>query len=139
VKWGDPTFISIPGLSHRTVLKREEFEGLNAWLAAYRGNFFVFPDCIILYGLQGRISPQPWLYFSPGHSFLKSELPAVDARVVKSLKANHVGVVVLEGDSWIQSNELLNEMPQLRAWIYRDFEKVRTFGMFEVWELRSGE
>jgi hypothetical protein len=92
----------------------------------------------MLYGLHHRVSPQPWLYFSPGHSFLRSEFPDVDAAVVRSLRRNNVEVVVLEKHCWLGNQDLLlSQMPQLRAWIQQNFTKATEFGIFEVWTSRT--
>ena len=127
VKWGEPTNFGL-----ESTLSQHDFEALNAWLAATKANFFVFPDSTILYGLQGRVSPQPWLYFSPGHSFLKEELPKVDEVVVDALRRNNVRVIILERDSWVGNQSLWKQMPTLEAWIVNDFEKVRQFGLYDV-------
>jgi 4-amino-4-deoxy-L-arabinose transferase-like glycosyltransferase len=127
VLWGEPT-----RYGERSTIDRRDFEALNAWLAETQANFFVFPDSTMLYGLQGRVSPQPWLYFSPGHSFLIEDLPKVDAAVVDALQKNNVRVIVLEKDSWVLNHNLWKQMPKLRAWIESDFEKVRDFGIYEV-------
>jgi len=127
VVWGEPTRYGV-----RSIIDRHDFEALNAWLAETQSNFFVFPDSTILYGLQKRISPQPWLYFSPGHSFLIEELPEVDAAVVAALERNNVRAIVLEKDSWVLNHNLWRQMPKLKAWIEEDFEKVQDFGIYEV-------
>jgi Dolichyl-phosphate-mannose-protein mannosyltransferase len=127
VVWGEPTHYGA-----QSIIDRRDFEAVNAWLAETQANFFVFPDSTMLYGLQRRVSPQPWLYFSPGHSFLKKELPQVDAAVVDSLKKNNVRAIVLEKDSWVGNQNLWKQMPKLKAWIEGDFEKVKDFGIYEV-------
>jgi hypothetical protein len=131
VVWGEPTHYGVNSL-----IDRKDFESINAWLAETPSNFFVFPDSTILYGLQGRVSPQPWLYFSPGHSFLPEELPEVDAAVVDALKRNNVRVIVLEKDSWVRNHNLWKYMPRLKEWIEGDFEKTKEFGIYEVRMLR---
>jgi len=127
VLWGEPT-----RYGERSIIEGRDFEALNIWLAHTQANFFVFPDSTMLYGLQGRVSPQPWLYFSPGHSFLIEDLPKVDAAVVDSLQKNNVRVIVLEKDSWVLNHNLWKQMPKLKAWIETDFEKVKDFGIYEV-------
>lgn len=134
VRWGEPTLANTT--ARRPTLGRREFEDLNAWLAAADANFFVFPDATMLYGIHGRISPQPWLYFSAGHSFLGKDLPKVDAAVVDALRRNGVRIVILERQSWLGNDRLLKYMPALQGWIHDEFEKVREFGIFEVWQAR---
>jgi len=137
MKWAEPTMISSGVVAHRTELSREDFEALNAWLSTTDSNFFVFKDSIILYGLHHRVSPQPWLYFSPGHSFLQEELPRVDAVVVESLHRNNIQVIVLEKESWLEDGDLWMKMPRLRSWIMDDFEYVKEFGIYQVFRRRS--
>ena len=127
VVWGEPTHHG-----ERTTIAQQDFEALNAWLSETQANFFVFPDSTMLYGVQGRVSPQPWLYFSPGHSFLIEDLPKVDAAVLDSLQKNNVQAIVLEKDSWVLNHNLWKQMPKLKAWIEGDFEKVKDFGIYEV-------
>ena len=127
VVWGEPTHHG-----ERTTIEHQDFEALNAWLSETQANFFVFPDSTMLYGVQGRVSPQPWLYFSPGHSFLIEDLPKVDAAVLDSLQKNNVQAIVLEKDSWVLNHNLWKQMPKLKAWIEGDFEKVKDFGIYEV-------
>src|SRR5262249_17527729 len=99
ITWGEPTIVGFKSKLHPTALARHDFETLNTWLNAANTNFFVFKDSTVLYGLQHRISPQPWLYFSPGHGFLWGELPRVDAAVVESLLRNDVQVIVMEKET----------------------------------------
>jgi hypothetical protein len=127
VLWGEPT-----PYGELTTIDWRDFEALNAWLTETQSNFFVFPDSTMLYGLHGRISPQPWLYFSPGHSFLIEDLHKVDAAVLESLQKNNVRAIVLEKDSWVLNHNLWKEMPKLKAWIEGDFEKVKDFGIYDV-------
>jgi len=127
VLWGEPT-----RYGERSTIEGTDFEALNAFLAETRANFFVFPDSTMLYALQGRVSPQPWLYFSPGHSFLIEDLPKVDSAVVEALQKNNVRVIVLEKDSWVLNHNLWKQMPKLKTWIEGDFERVKDFGIYEV-------
>jgi len=127
VVWGEPTHHG-----ERTTIAQQDIVALNAWLSETQANFFVFPDSTMLYGVQGRVSPQPWLYFSPGHSFLIEDLPKVDAAVLDSLQKNNVQAIVLEKDSWVLNHNLWKQMPKLKAWIEADFEKVKDFGIYEV-------
>ncbi|HEX4998815.1 MAG TPA: glycosyltransferase family 39 protein [Terriglobia bacterium] len=137
VWWGKPTPIARPEW-RKVDLSRNDFEGLNAWLTATDANFFVFKDATMLYGLHQRISPQPWLYFSPGHGFRKDELARVDAEVVASLRRNHVEVIIVENETWVDVG-LLEKMPKLAAFIADDFKKVREFGAFDAYQIRPSD
>jgi hypothetical protein len=133
--WGDPTLVG-SDRSLKTKLTRQDFENVNAWLAKANTNFFVFPDSTLLYGLHRKVSPQPWLLILQGHSFPLSDLPEVDATVLRSLRKNKVDVIILEKNSFLGNHELLQAMPQLRAWIHDDFEKAAEFGIYEIWAQR---
>ena len=133
VVWGEPTH-----LTKATVLKREDLESLYAWLAERDVNFFIFSDSTILYGLLGRLSPQPLLYFQLGHSFDERDAPRLDVTIRESLERNEVRVVILEGDSFLESHLLLRHFPRVGAWIRDEFSRSTEFGLYEVWE-RSGD
>jgi hypothetical protein len=131
--WGDPTLVEF---DLKTRLSRQDFENVNAWLAKANTNFFVFPDSTMLYGLHRKVSPQPWLLMLPDHSFRLSDLPEVDATVLRSLQKNKVDVVILEKNSFLGSHKILQAMPQLRTWIHDNFEKATEFGIYEIWTQR---
>jgi hypothetical protein len=135
LQWGEPTPISYNNAS--AVVHARDFEALNQWLEAGNANFFVFPDTTILYGLHGRVSPQRWAFLIPDHSFFRSELPEVDAEVVRSLRKNDVRMIVLEKETWSHTHELLAEMTQLRGFIDTEFEKVAEFGIYEAWQIKT--
>ena len=99
----------------------------------------MFGDSTMLYGLHGRPSPQPWLYFLDGHSYLDSDLPYVDRIVVASLSHQAIRTVIVEKISWAgnQDVEWLPHMPRLQEWITNNFAKRKEFGIYEVWVLKS--
>jgi 4-amino-4-deoxy-L-arabinose transferase-like glycosyltransferase len=133
LKWGEPTPATF---ANTAFISAKEFTELNIWLSKANTNFFVFPDSTILYGLQRRVSPQPWVFFLEGHSFLYGELPRVDAIVVESLRKNKVGVVILEREAFLGNQKLFDNMPKFRSLVREEFEKVQQFGIYEVWRLR---
>jgi hypothetical protein len=139
LKWADFEFPAGPlDRGSSQWLRENDFTALNDWLERNPGNIFVFPDATILYGLHRRPSPQPWLYFQEGHSFLRSDLPIVDETVVQSLRRNGIRAVILEKVAW-NSDHLLERMPKLKAWINDNFTKETEFGIFEVWKEKSGQ
>jgi hypothetical protein len=131
VLWGAPTF-----LNDTSRVTRQDFDELNAWLARSERNFFVFSSSTLLYGLQQRISPQPWVLLTPDHSFLSADFARVSAVIVNSLRKNHVTAVVLEGPLFENDPILLN-MSSLRDWIQQDFRMEQQFGGYQVWTLRT--
>ena len=131
VLWGAPTF-----LNDTSRVTRQDFDDLNAWLARSERNFFVFSSSTLLYGLQQRISPQPWVLLTPDHSFLSADFARVSAVIVNSLRKNHVTAVVLEGPLFENDPILLN-MSSLHDWIQQDFRMEQQFGGYQVWTLRT--
>ena len=102
-------------------------------------DFFVFGDATILYGLHRKMSPQPWLYFLDGHSYLNSDLPLVDEVVTTALRRHGIRTVVIEKISYAggQDAAWLIHMPKLNAWIHGNFDKNREFGIYEVWTAKK--
>jgi hypothetical protein len=112
---------------------------VNAWLTQHGGNFFVFGDATMLYGLHRRPSPQPWLYLLDGHSYLHPDSPQVDQIVTASLKRGAIQTVILEEVSWGggQDVDWLPRLPKLQEWIGSNFHKEREFGIYEIWMANS--
>jgi hypothetical protein len=155
VLWGEPTHITQQDCAIMSeqcalsdadataapvsdVLDRRDLERLASYLDQRAQNFFVFPDTTLLYGLTGRPSPQPLLYFHPGQSFAPSDQPLLDRQIVASLQRNDVTIVVLERASYMGTHRLLSTLPSLRTWIESNFEPAESFGNYRVFEARSG-
>jgi hypothetical protein len=154
VLWGEPTritpqFCSSLGdmckissastaLDHSyEVLRREDFEDVASMLRQRNRNFFVFPDATMLYGLTGRPSPQPLLYFHPGQSYSFADQADLDRAIVDALEQHQVSTVVLERASFMGTHKLLTEFPRLDAWIARNFELSREIGNYHVFDART--
>jgi hypothetical protein len=127
VVWGNPTYLG------EQLLQREDFENLAHWLLQKNENFFVFPDATILYGLTGRISPQPLLYFLEGHSYTKKEAGSIDREMLASLQKNNVNIFIQEEDSVLSTQNTLHDFPLTYQWI-NTFHVVQHFGPFQVSE-----
>ncbi len=151
VRWGEPTRITpqfCAGLGDMCKisaadsardhelehLSREDFESLVRTLTRRGENFFVFPDATILYGLTGRPSPQPLLYFHPGQSFSLADRDELDRAIVAGLERERVSVLVLERASFMGTHKLLSLFPRLNAWVERHFRTVEEFGNYRVLE-----
>jgi hypothetical protein len=154
VRWGEPTritpqFCSSLGdmckissastaLDHSyEILQREDFERVARRLRERSGNFFVFPDATMLYGLTGRPSPQPLLYFHPGQSYSVADQAALDRSIVAALERNRVRSIVLERASFMGTHKLLGEFPELDAWIARHFELSEEIGNYHLFDARE--
>jgi len=131
VLWGEPTF-----LNDTARVTRRDFDDLNAWVGQCRCSFFVFSNSTLLYGLQHRISPQPWVLLTPDHSFLSAEFDRVSSVIVDSLRRNQVTAVVLEGPLF-ERDPILLKMASLHDWIQRDFRMEQQFGGYQVWVRRG--
>jgi hypothetical protein len=149
LEWGEPTriapaFCSLVGDLCTTspealerdptdaVLRRRDFEALAAELRRQRQNFFVFPDATILYGLVGRPSPQPLLYFHPEQSFSFADQPNLDRAIVAALQRNQVRLVILERSSFMGTHRLLPSFVCLNRWIVENFEPVAEYGNYRL-------
>jgi hypothetical protein len=154
VRWGEPTritpqFCSSLGdmckissastaLDHSyEILQREDFERVASRLRERSGNFFVFPDATMLYGLTGRPSPQPLLYFHPGQSYSVADQAELDRGIVAALERHRVSSVVLERASFMGTHKLLSEFPRLDAWIARNFELSEEIGNYRLFDARE--
>lgn len=154
VRWGEPTRITpqfcvhlgdmckissdATALDHRyDTLVQGDFERIAKVLRERGQNFFVFPDATMLYGLTGKPSPQPLLYFHPGQSYLTADQSQLDRWIVESLRKNQVRLIVLERASFMGTHKLLSEFPRLRAFIDDNFRELEQFGNYRLLEARS--
>jgi len=115
-------------------LRKRDFEGIALELQRRHQNFFVFPDATILYGLLGRPSPQPVLYFHPGQSYAIADQSELDQRILRSLQKNQVELVVLERASFMGTHKLFAAFPELKGWLERDFRLVVEIGNYRLFE-----
>jgi hypothetical protein len=154
LRWGEPTritpqFCSSLGdmckissastaLDHSyELLQREDVEQVARRLRERSGSFFVFPDATMLYGLLGRPSPQPLLYFHPGQSYSVADQAALDRSIVDALERNRVRSVVLERASFMGTHKLLADFPRLDAWIAQNFELTEEIGNYRLFDARE--
>jgi len=154
VRWGEPTritpqFCSSLGdmckissastaIDHSyELLQREDFEQVASRLRQRDGNFFVFPDATMLYGLTGRPSPQPLLYFHPGQSYSLADQAELDRSIVEALERHRVSSIVLERASFMGTHKLLSEFPRLDAWITSHFELTEEIGNYRLLDARE--
>lgn len=134
VYWGEPTHAD---LARKVILERRDLEAVAAFLRDRNQNFFVFPVSTMLYGLLGKPSVQPWLFFLEGHSFATADLPRLDAMAVASLERNQVRIYVKETTAFLGEQEELSKMPRTSEWLRDHFAQTRRFGLYEVWEWKE--
>jgi hypothetical protein len=133
VYWGEPT-----PLRKVSVLQKADFEGVFAYLSDEGKPFFVMGDSTILYGLLGARSPQPLLYFLPGHAFLLQHIPRLDDMVVSALERNGVSIVIREKATHLpEIPHAYPQFPRTWAWFTSRFVHARDIGNYEVWEQRN--
>jgi len=116
------------------LLHKRDFEAIAAELASRQKNFFVFPDTTLLYGLLGRPSPQPLLYFHPGQSYLLADQAELDRQIVAALQKNAVELIVLERASFMGTHKLLTGFPALKRWLDQDFRLAAEHGNYRLFE-----
>jgi 4-amino-4-deoxy-L-arabinose transferase-like glycosyltransferase len=131
LRLGSPDLVS---LTDHVQLRTQDFEAVVHYLRGQQGDFFVFGDSTLLYGMLHRPSPQPLLYFQQKHSYFPGDIPAVDRAVVDALQKNHVSIVVNETSRWQPHPDPIQSFPLLWSWMQRDFHVVARFGVYEVWE-----
>jgi hypothetical protein len=102
-------------------------------------NFFVLGDNLLSYGMLGKPSIAPSLWFHPGLTMPTPEEPgfgAYERDVLHRLRRYDVRLIVQEGDE-TRMHVSLGQLPELSAWLAADWEQTRTFGLYRVWERRS--
>ncbi|MFP3938985.1 MAG: hypothetical protein ACLF0P_01640 [Thermoanaerobaculia bacterium] len=132
---------AVPTALREATVERATLERLLRSLKGRPGEVFVFPDWTILYGLLGRPSPQPLLWFHPGLTYPRDDGPvrrALDRRLVASLADRGVETVVLERTSWLGTAARLADFPLLRGYLERCFAPEEVVGLFEVRSRRGG-
>lgn len=97
--------------------------------------FFVFPDTTIMYGLVGRPSTQPLVWFHKGVTYSSPD-SVLDARLVQALVSSQVMTVVVEDVSFLGTDRRLKDFPALRRFIDENFVLDETHGIFRILERR---
>jgi len=69
-----------------------------------------------------------------GHSFGDADIPRVDAAILASLQRHNIQTFVWEERTFMQTANTLTLFPQTHAWLHTNFQPVRNFGIFQVWE-----
>jgi hypothetical protein len=133
LRWGEPTLI------RGTEVRPEHLAALYDYLNHSRRNFFIFPDFTLFYGLLGRPSPQPLLWFHEGVTYSREDNGPLDARIVAALELNKVTVYIREQSAWFDTGARLDDFPLLRSYLREDFHKVGEIGIFSVYERNPAE
>lgn len=144
MRWAEGTLVTGPPSDPAEgpgLVRRSELRTLVRTLRERPGNLFVFPDWTVLYGLLGKPSPQPLLWFHPGLTYPAEPGPvrdSLDRAIVDALAAHRVTTVVIERASWMGTGDRLADFPALAAYLERCFAPERRIGLFEVRGLDPG-
>jgi hypothetical protein len=115
---------------------------LTAWaelvtfLRARKQNFFILGDTLVTYGLVGRPSVAPNLWFHPGLSLPDPGEPAFAAYeqdLLARLRRHDVRYIVVEGKE-TRMYLGLHHFPALSAWLAAEWTPVQSFGIHRVYE-----
>jgi len=115
---------------------------LTAWadlvtfLRSQDGNFFILGDTLVTYGLVGRPSIAPNLWFHPGLSLPAPGEPAFaiyEAELLARLRRHDVRYIVIEGKE-TRMYLGLHHFPALSAWLAAEWTPVQSFGIHRVYE-----
>ncbi|PIQ84371.1 MAG: hypothetical protein COV75_02580 [Candidatus Omnitrophica bacterium CG11_big_fil_rev_8_21_14_0_20_63_9] len=131
LRWGQPTVL------HKTEIREADVVRLYQTLMQHGGNFFIFPDFTIFYGLTGRPSPQPIVTFNKGLTYPAQYDPALDEWIVRALKEHDVEVIVSETVSARYGNDthrMLADFPALQAYLSSAFRETARIGIFTMYE-----
>ncbi len=126
LRWGHPTIIQ--GME----VEESDFVDLYEYLKRRDQNFFIFSDYTIFYGLVGKPSPQPLLWFHKGSTFPLKYNATIDQMIVDGLRKNNVQAVVVEKVSFLMTK--LQDFPLLEEYINSNFIKKQEIGIFSIFE-----
>jgi hypothetical protein len=108
-----------------------------SYLDEREGNLFLLGDTSVLYGITGRPSVSPVLWFHPGLTIPVpggEKFPAFERELIAALEIHRVRIVVVEGRStWMGVR--LDQFPELLATIRARTVSFERFGPFAVYEL----
>ena len=123
------------GVGGRAVLlKHRDVRKLINYLQRRNSNFFIFTDFTMLYGILGRPSPQPLLWFHKGLTYPRKYDRQLDDKIVSSLKRNNVRIIVFEEVSWMNSFATLESFPLLDTYLHKKFKKIGYIGFYAIYE-----
>lgn len=123
---------------------------LALYLRAREGAFFLVGDAAVLYGITGKPSVFPALWYHVGLTFPLPHDPRFEAfedRLLERLERLEVRTVVIEPRVWVgylgpggdrrdARYVTLDTFPRVAAWVAERAPRERSFGAFRVLELR---
>jgi hypothetical protein len=128
----------------------EDLVALTDYLERREGAFFLVGDASVLYGMTGKPSVFPALWFHPGLTFplpYDARFEDFETRLLERLQRFDVRTIVIEPRVWIGYRAPEGETPKARyvtletfprvaQWVSERRENERSFGAFRALELR---
>jgi len=133
LRWGDPTWLS------GVTVTAADIKGLYDYLENEEKNFFIFPELTVLYGLLGKPSPQPLVWFHRGLTYSGNYDFELDRRIVRDLEKNEVKIIVLEGILSPERDRIFDLFPLLKWYIINRFQSEGSIGPFFLFAKRLPE
>jgi 4-amino-4-deoxy-L-arabinose transferase-like glycosyltransferase len=130
VRWG-------PQNIQGQIVEAEDIEGVYQYLMDSGEQFYVFPEYAFFYGVLGKSSPPPLLWFHKGLTFNNTNRSLIDETIVDGLSSNDNKIIVLNSIGTPGTEKLLSEFPMFERVITEDYEQVSTHGIFQIYQLRN--
>jgi hypothetical protein len=109
---------------------------LTTFLRDRNRNFLIIGDTLVTYGLVGKPSIAPNLWFHPGLAMPATSEPAFERyelALLATIAARDVRYIVIEGER-TRMGFGLQQLPRLREWMANSWCETHTFGQNRVFE-----
>ncbi len=116
-----------------------EIDALLALLRGSNRNFFLLSDVSILYGLTGRPSVNPYLWFRAGmksETFLAERRSDYEQRLIANLQRFDVGLIVIDS-AGTRMDLRLEDLPLVQSYLEGRVIRRYLLANHEIWELGS--
>lgn len=116
-----------------------EIYTLSDFLKKQEENFFLFGDLSLLYGLSGKSSQSPYLWFHPGLTFYSYDAGYWEqeddklARIIAEKQVKHLVFENQERSTYLHLG--FDEFPKFKKQAEARLKEIKYIGGFEVWEL----
>jgi hypothetical protein len=136
--WGQPTVIYDGTLKDPTYeVTGPELEQLTRYLREQPARFFIFPDFTFLYGITGKPSALPLLWFHKGLTYPRDYSSLLDRSLVDALVRADVRIAIVERESFLGTAARLKDFPVLSGWLESGWNTCESPGFFKV-QVREG-
>jgi hypothetical protein len=110
----------------------EEFSAVVAQLQSDEGSFLVIGDYTVLYGVVGRPSRGPLLWFHKGLTYSSQYDLALDKRLAETVEQPDVTQIVVEQICFMGAHQL-EDFPLLSHSVAEHFRPALRFGIFQMY------